>query len=155
MLPLVELLDSFLRGAVLISLSVALGGVAWGLWVLQARRGRAPASAVHRCLVLLAGGAAALGVGQAALLGLKAHALSVSLGRDVLVDFAGTLHFIAGAARAVLGLVLAGLAVAAMRRPAARMSWAWLSILAGLVAASGAWLTHAAGRVEHRPLLML
>ena len=175
MLILADFLDSLLRGAVLASLSLVLGSVAWGLWILRAPSGRAPAPSVRRCLGLLTTGAVALAVGQVALLGLKSHVLSVSLGRDALADFAGTQHFEAGAARALLALAMAGVggmlwwgcgaarssalarssgAAMSGRRSGAGLSWAVMAFLACLIAASGAWLTHAAGRLEHRPLLM-
>src|SRR5215475_4273970 len=154
MLVLADFLDSMLRGAVLVSLSLVLGGVAWGLLVLRVPRSRAPAPCIRRCLTLVVAGAVALAAAQASLLALKAKVLSASLGRDALGDFAGTLHFEAGAARALLALAVAGVAALLLRRPAARRSWAPVALLAGLIAASGAWLTHAAGRLEYRALLM-
>jgi len=154
MLALADFMDSLLRGAVLASLALVLGSVAWALWVLRVPRERPPALATDRCLTLLGTGGVALALGQICLLALKARVLSESLGRSALGDFADTTHFHAGAARVLLALAVAGAAVALRRRPGGRGRWTLMVALAGLLAASGAWLTHAAGRLEDRPLLM-
>src|SRR5262249_2021948 len=75
--------------------------------------------------------------------------------------FAATLYFAAAAARVALAL---GLAVAALGLRRAVLwpvrggeppwRWALVLALATLLAATGAWLTHATGRPEHRAALM-
>ncbi len=154
MLALADFLDGLVRGGVLASLALVLGGVAWALWVLRVPWQRPPSLTTRRCLALVGTGGVALAVGQALLLALKARALSESLGRDALVDFAATTHVHAGAARVLLALAVAGAAAWLARRAGARRGWTLLVVLAGLLAASGAWLTHASGRLENRPLLM-
>src|SRR4030095_9125808 len=95
MLILADFLDSLLRGAVLVSLSLALGGVAWGLWVLRGMPARTSPPLIRRRPP------------RALLLALNAARLMDSLGPDALGDFARTEHFDAGVARAALALALA------------------------------------------------
>jgi copper resistance protein D len=154
MLALADFFDTLLRGAVLVGLALSLGSVAWGLWVLRALSHGMPEAAGRRCLGLLEAGGVMLALGQALLLALKAVALSDSLGSSALGDFAATPHFEAGAARALLALGLAGAARWLRRAPSAPARWAVVSGLAILLGASGAWLTHATGRLEHRWELM-
>lgn len=154
MLVLADFLDTLLRGAVLMGLSLSLGSVAWGLWVLRALPPRVPQVIGRRCLGLLEAGGVVLALAQLLLLALKALTLSDSLGSGVLGDFAATRYFEAGVARAVLALGLVGAARWLRRAPGARARWGVLSCLAILLAASGAWLAHATGRLEHREVLM-
>src|SRR5262245_20792071 len=154
MLFLADFLDTLLRGAVLAGMAMVLGGLAWQLWVVRPWRRRVPDIAVRRGVRLLVLGALAIAVGQALLLALKAATLSDSFGPDALRAFAATPHFAAGAARGALALAVA-MAVARLgRAPGAAPRWATAAALVFLLAASGAWLTHAMGRVEDRPALM-
>lgn len=153
MLVLADFLDTLLRGALLVGLSLSLGGVAWGLWALRGLT-RVPEVVVGRCLLLLEAGGVTVAVCQVLLLALKALTLSDSLGPGVLGAFAATRHFEVGAARAVLALGLAGSARWLGRSPGARGGWSVATGLAVLLAASGAWLTHATARLDHRALLM-
>ncbi|HXJ80364.1 MAG TPA: CopD family protein [Candidatus Methylomirabilis sp.] len=154
MLGLAEFLDTLLRGVVLLGVSLSLGGVAWGWWVLRVLPPGVAALVERRALTLLEAGGIILAVAQALVLALKIVTLSDSLGSDVLRDFAATSNFQAGAARAGLALALAGTARWLRGAPRARFRWAVASALAVLLAASGAWLTHATGRLEHRGALM-
>jgi len=99
MLFLADFLDTLLRGAVLAGVSLALGGLAWQLWVGRPWQHRVPEAAVRRGLTLLAWGAVVVAAAQALLLVLKALVLSDSFGRDALGSFVVTLHFIAAADR--------------------------------------------------------
>ena len=154
MLALADILDGLARGGVFASLSFVIGGVVWALWVLRVPWERPPSPATGRCLTLVAAGGVALAVGQVLLLALKARVLTESLGRNALGDFAATTHFHAAAARVLLALAVAGAAVWLRRRPDGRRGWLLLAALTGLLAASGAWLTHASGRLENRAMLM-
>ena len=150
---LADFLDSLLRGAMLVGFSLALGGVAWRLLIL-AGRPRVPDIAVRRGLVLVAIGATGLAAAQIVALTLKASVLSGFLGRDALGDFATTAHFIAGATRAGLALGLAGWALW-FGQTASRVGGSVVPVVLALsIAVSGAWLTHAAGRLEQRASLM-
>ena len=154
MLILADFLDSLLRGAVLVSLSLALGGVGWGLWVLRGMPADTPRPLVTRGLRLLELGAITLAAGQTLLLALKSARLMDSLGPDALGAFARTEHFDAGVARAGLALALAVAARVLARAPSSARRWVAVTGLAALVALSSAWLTHATGRLEHRGPLM-
>ena len=150
MLVLAGFLDSLLRGAVLVSLCLALGGVVWGLLIVRDM----PALLRIRALRLLEVGALALAVGQLLLLALKATLLVESLGAGALGLFAGTEHAAAGITRAALALALAAAARSLARAPDRRLGWTVAGLLAVLLALASAWLTHANGRLEHRALLM-
>src|SRR5262245_51679684 len=159
MVLLAELLDTFLRGIVLMGVAVALGGIAWGLWVLRAgprpvMTPSAPIAAVRRGLALVWAGAVAVGVGQGLLLTLKALALSNAFGAEALGDFADTLHFVAGATRILVALAMAAAVAWLQRAIDASSRWLIVAALAVLLAASGAWLTHGTGRVDDRAALM-
>ena len=154
MLVLADFLDTLLRGGVLLGVSLVLGSVAWSLLVLRSLPWGAPAAVRSRALRLLEVGAVLLALAQALALALKCLMLSDALGSSALGDFVATRHFEAGAARALLALGLAWTARWLRGAPRASARWVVASGLAILLAASGAWLTHATGRLEHRALLM-
>ena len=150
---LADFLDSLLRGAMLLGFSLALGGVAWRLLILGGRP-RVPDIAVRRGLVLVAIGAAGLAGAQIVALTLKASVLSGFLGRDALGDLATMAHFVAGSTRAGLALSLAGWALW-FGQTSSRVGGSVVPVVLALsMAVSGAWLTHAAGRLEQRASLM-
>jgi len=154
MLVLADFLDTLLRGVLLLGVSLSLGGVAWGLWVLRVREAGVPTVAWIWCLRLLEIGAVVLAVSQILLLALRASTLSDLLGPGVFRDFAATHLFQAGVARAVFALAMAGAARWLETGLVVRSRWALLTGLAVLLAVSGAWMTHAAGRLEYRGALM-
>ena len=154
MLFLADFLDTLLRGAVLAGASLALGGLAWQLWVVRPWRHQVPDAAVRRGLTLLGSGALVVAAGQSLFLVLKALVLSDTFGRDAFGGFVVTLHFIAAAARVLVALAVAGAVLWLRRAPDAASRWVAVAALVSLLAASGAWLTHATGRVEYRPALM-
>ena len=154
MLALADFLDSILRGGLLAAAALVWGGLAWTGWVLQPRQRHAPAAAVRLALTLSGWGAASVALAQVLLLALKALALAESFGSGALGSFVATPYFTAAAARAVLAIALA-VAIARLRRaPGARDRWLLAAALAAGVAGSGAWLTHATGRLEERAPLM-
>ncbi len=154
MLVLADFLDSLLRGVLLVSFSLTVGSIPWGLWVLRGLPSPMAELARERCLRILEVGAAVLALCQLMLLTLKALLLAESLGADAVGAFAGTAHFAAGAARTVLALLLAITARRLRRSPDASGGWLVATVLVALLAASGGWLTHASGRLEQRGLLM-
>src|SRR5262249_46117089 len=154
MLALADFLDTLLRGTVLAGLAVALGGLAWELWVLRPWHARIPKSAATSGLAILATGAMVVAVGQALTLALKAFVLSDSFGPTALEAFSATLHFKASIARILAALALAGATIRLRRAIDARGRWVAVVTMAALLAASGAWLTHAAGRLEDGAWLM-
>jgi putative copper resistance protein D len=154
MLFLADFLDTLLRGVVLAGVALALGGLAWALWALRPWTRQAPDALVTRALMLVAIGAGATAVGQAVLLALKALVLSDSFGRVALEGFAATLHFMAGTARILVALCLAAAALWLRRAVHDGLRWITVIALAVLLAATGAWLTHATGRLQDRAALM-
>jgi putative copper resistance protein D len=153
-LALADFFDTLLRGVALVGLSLSLGGVAWGLLVLRVLPSGVRDVARARCLGLLGIGGAALALAQVLLLALKAWTLSDAFGPGALGAFAATPHFKASATRALLALGLAVCARWLRRAPAAPAGWVVATGLGILVAASGAWLSHATSRLEDRGLLM-
>jgi putative copper resistance protein D len=156
LLTLSGFLTGLLRGLGLLGLALAVGGVVWGLVVLRApRRGDLPSRIVRRCLDLVGLGAVSLALAQKATLLLEIYVLEATLGRSPLTELLATPHFLAGIARTVLALALAVFVVRLRASPRAGGGWLIVGALAGLLATSGAWLTHAAGRLEHREGLMI
>ena len=103
-----DFVDNLVRGGILVALSLALGGIAWGRWVLRAPRFPADwRPLAERCLTLTAWGALALGVLQAGSLGIRAAALLEDLGAASAPALLATLPFRAGIVRTILALVLA------------------------------------------------
>jgi putative copper resistance protein D len=153
---LADFLETLLHAALLGGAALALGGVAWGLVVVQAWRGDQPRAAVARCLALVGAGAVLLAACQAGLLVSRALDLRRALGPGALAEFAATMHFAAGSVRLLLAVGLAGAAVWLGRMPAARGRWLVVGALAVAVLVSGGWLSHAIGRVQQRgPLVAL
>jgi putative copper resistance protein D len=137
----------------LIGLALAVGGVAWGLGVLRAPAAEGQAQARRRCLTLIAAGSVALAASQVLLLLLAAYVLAMTLGRNLLPKLFTTTYFAAGVARALVALTLAATAIRLRAAPVAN-GWAKVGVLAGVVVLTGAWLTHAVGRLESRAELM-
>ena len=147
--------DGILGGALLAALAVALGGVVFAWLVLAPGSDAASRALRARCAGLVALSAAALALCQLAALDLKVRLLAGYLGPDALTRFLATPAARAGIARAALSAALAVAALALRRDPDAPVRRAVVWLLAALVAVSGAWLVHAAGRLEHRDMLMV
>jgi putative copper resistance protein D len=88
------------------------------------------------------------------MIGVKALALGDYLGAEGVVRLASTLQFRAAAARMMLALGVACVAGWLRRTSRAGPGWGALIVLATLLAASGAWQVHAAGRLDDRVRLM-
>jgi putative copper resistance protein D len=146
--------SSLVGGLQLVALSLVLGGVAWGWFVLVPWREGAPLPATRACIALLGAGAAGVAIGQVAALSLQVIVLSGPLEGDAFALFRETLPFRAGATQAAAAAVLAVASGWLALAPRARRRWEIVSALAALVAVSGAWLVHGAGRLEHRAPLM-
>jgi putative copper resistance protein D len=146
---LAAFLDDFMGGLILVSLSVTVGGVAWGLVVLRA--GAEGRELLQRCLALMRKGAFALAAAQTIRILAKAGVVAASLDQFPWTEYAATAQFQASVARVVLALVLALCAGLPVRT---RNGWAVLSALALALMVSGAWLVHGAGRLEARAPLM-
>jgi len=149
-----DFFDGLLGGAILVTLAIALGGVAFALLVVPRDAGAATEALRARAAAVLAWGAALLAACQVVVLGLKAIVLAGYLGPDVIARYPGTLQFRAGVARAACAAALAVAALLARRRPAAAGRWIAVVALAACTALAGAWLVHAAGRLDNRVRLM-
>ena len=147
--------DNLLRGGILLALSLALGGVVWGLYVLRAPDAPPEQTPlVRRCIGLTVWGAIGLMLLQSALLGIRATVLLEDLGIGSRGALLATLPFRGGMVRAVLALGLAGAALWLVDAPGSRGRWRATAAAALLVGLSGAWLVHGAGRLEYRAVLM-
>jgi putative copper resistance protein D len=141
-----EFVDVLLRALDLGAQSLAVGGVAFVVIVLRAR----PEAVALR---LVAAGALVVVIAQTLGMLVRLQALADERGWP-LQPFLGTTYFWASAVHVLagLGLVLAALVV----RPWAPgwRSWGMLIPLAVSLVASSAWMSHAAGRLEHRAVLL-
>ena len=153
LLTLAELADSVLHSAVIVGLGLALGGVVWERGVLGRPGPPVPVAARGRCLSLIAIGAGLLGAGQMAGLGVTAFVLRGSLDDVTVGDLVSATSVWVAGLRAVLSLALV-IAVVRARAEGTRPLGAIALTLAALVAVSGAWVTHAVGRLESRAALM-
>jgi putative copper resistance protein D len=149
-----DFLDGLLGGTVLVGLALAAGGVVWTAAVLRPWRAVFDARIVRRALAVTAAGAMLLALAQAALIGVKVALLADLAGDAALARFADTLQFRASVVRGVIALALAGWVLRLRGRPAEPRGWVVAGLLAAALVASGAWLVHAAGRLESRAALM-
>jgi len=146
--------DGLLGGTILVALSIAVGGVAWTVAVLRPWESDSRAPLLRRTLGFVAIGAAGLALAQAADLGVKALLLVDRFELSYFASFATTLQARAGSARILAAGALVAAALALRARPTSRPLLAVVVILAGLLTMTGAWLVHAAGRLEGRASLM-
>jgi putative copper resistance protein D len=153
LLTLAEFVDTVLHSAVVVGLAMALGGAVWERGVLSRPGPPVPPAARRRCLSLIAIGAGLLAGAQLAGLGIKAFVLRGSLDDVTLVDLVSATTFWVGALRAVLSLALVTAVVRAQRDAFHPLGAVALTLAA--LAVSGAWLTHAVGRLENRGALMM
>jgi putative copper resistance protein D len=149
---MIGFLDVVLRGLALAAQAVALGGVAFLLVAVGGETGRVAAWARARSAALAGGAALALAAVQALLLALHVSALAGDgtwpVGLAMTTGF-----FQAGAARALAALGLAA-AVRRLGRGGRGGSRAACVALGLTVTGAAAWMSHAAGRLEHRAVLL-
>ena len=149
-----DFFDGVLGGAILVALAIALAGPAMALLVVPPDVGPYTDRLRARAARLLAVAAALVALFQIAVLGLKQVVLAADLGPIAFDRFPETLQYRAGVARAGCAVVLAGFGVWAFVRPRSRAAWSGVIAAAAATAVAGAWLVHAAGRVDGRALLM-
>ncbi|MBM4266982.1 MAG: copper resistance protein [Deltaproteobacteria bacterium] len=146
--------DNLLGGLILVGLSLTVGSIVFGAIVLQPWRRHVPTAVLHRFFGLLVLGSIGLAAAQAAQIALKLLLLADYLGPGSAATFFETTQGRAGLARTLLALVPAALARGLARRPQSRARWSATLLAALALLVSGAWLVHAAGRLESRGLLM-
>src|SRR5262249_20749274 len=152
--PMAQFVDVLLRGLLLVSASVAAGGVAWALVVLRASihaKPDAPTRLALRATALAAVvAAAAQGAVVALVLGdVSRHAAGVPVASFLATGFAR-----AALGRVALALVVARAAARLADRPGGPLAWATLSAATVAFVGSAASLSHAAARVADRPWLL-
>jgi copper resistance protein D len=149
-------LNAFLKSLLLIADSCAVGGLVFGLVILKA--GRDPLAIegglAHRTIAFIRAGAVVMAVAQLAELATDGWLLAETINRSPLPAYLHTLHFQAGLARALLAAALALATLRLERRPEEIQGWIGATGMAVLLVLRGAWLVHAAGRIEGRLPLM-
>ncbi|GFO73178.1 copper resistance protein D [Bathymodiolus japonicus methanotrophic gill symbiont] len=155
-----DFLDSIIGGIDLISYSLAIGGLIWGLFILRPWENthkQDPARDILsvRTVRLIYQGAFSLALVQLTKIFLKIWLMDSILGRWPFPEFAETTQFIGGIIRLLLALTLAGYVYYVLRQHVnSRKHWVNTACIAVLMIISGAWLVHAAGRFDDRLLLM-
>ena len=149
------LIDVLLRGLALCGQSAAIGGIFFAVLALRPAIRQRPefAPLLGRVLTLAAAGAVVLALAQALAVAVQLGLLA-DQGGWPLRDALGTSYVQASLVRI---LACAGLFVgwrALRRRPEAPGWWPALVGLSLVLAASAAWTSHAAARLEHRDLLL-
>jgi len=153
LLTLADFLDSVVHSALIVGLAMALGGAVFERAVLGWASPPVPEASRRRCLALIATGAGLLAGAQLAGLVLTTVVLRSSLAEVGLIDLLSATNIWVAVFRAALAVALASIAVWARSNVSRAFAPIALS-LAAIIALSGAWLTHAVGRLESRGLLM-
>jgi putative copper resistance protein D len=155
---LIGFLAVLLAGLALIGMAIAVGGVTFAVLVLRPEN-RAlglPDGALKRSLQIIVAGSIALAAARFIALILVPLTFVDDIGGGPAVsDILATAY-----ARATLANVASALALACAARSMAgtnvpRRGWLLMTLAALLVLATGAWLTHAASRVQSADQLML
>lgn len=153
-----DFLDSIIGGIDLVCYALAVGGVVWGLFVLQPWIHAVSQNKLltERSVALIYKGAFALVLVQLIKIVLKIWLMASILDRWPFPEFADTTQFIGGITRMGLVLLFAAYCYVYLRKNnSSRRHWINAAGLALLFIISGAWLVHAAGRFEDRILLMI
>ena len=154
-----DFLDSIIGGADLISYSLAIGSLFWGLivirpWVSDTENINKSVLA-RQTIALLYKGGFALVIIQLTKIILKIWLMNAVLDRWPFPEFASTTQFIGGIVRALLALVFTGYCYLYLRKtPDSHSHWVTAAVLAVPLIISGAWLVHGAGRFDDRFMLM-
>lgn len=157
MAGIADFLDSLIGGFDLICFALAIGGLLWGLFVLQPwRQAEAyPPILPRTTIALIYQGAFWLAGAQFFKIVLKIWLMLAVLEKSPFPEFAHTTQFIGGVVRLALTLLLANYVYRHLsKNPHSKESWLNAGLLALPMLVSGAWLAHAAGRFENRYLLM-
>lgn len=155
-----DFLDSIIGGVDLISYSLAIGGLLWGVFVIRPwdesdGNGRVQSILADKAIRLIYKGAFALALIQLVKIVLKVWLMAAILDKWPFPEFAATTQFIGGIIRMALALLLGIIAYVYLQPHAiSRKHWLYALFIAILLVISGAWLVHAAGRFEYRAILM-
>jgi putative copper resistance protein D len=151
-----NMINTLLDDLLLLTFACAMGGLVWSLLLLKPWRHDTAAESGLAAISLALLQWAALGMGMMQLVKLVAHGwlLAEAFQRWPFPDYIYTLQCQAGLSRALWagGLGVAGLWL--RRRPGAMLPWILTGLMAALLGANGAWLSHAVARSETRFILM-
>ncbi len=151
-------LDVSLRGLGLVALAVAVGGVGHVLAVLRPFLSVSQLGdpALRQSLRLMMVASMVLAGCQTLLVfGIRPWALADGSGSWPIREILSTAFGTASLVRILSALAFAGVSLRMRNHPTSRMGWALLVALSVLLLGEGAWLAHAASRLEHRGFLML
>jgi putative copper resistance protein D len=154
---LVQFVDGLLGSFGLVAQAVALGGIAFAVFVLGPWRQShfAPHPAVALCLRLTAFGASATCLCALLQLAAKAQFISVGMNMAPFPELFHTRVFQVTGTRAALALLVAFAAFRLVRWPDSGAGWLALGVAAALLVLAGAWLTHGSARLERKEILMI
>ncbi|MCK5664704.1 MAG: CopD family protein, partial [Thiotrichaceae bacterium] len=154
---LANFLDSLTGGVDLTFFSMAFGGLLWGLFILKpwVSSPHNNEVLVKRCIRLIYIGSYALIITQLCKIVLKLWLMTATLGRWPLADLVHTLQFQASCFGIIFALLLTLYVNSALKHHIySKRHWIQASLLALLLACSGAWLVHGASRLENSEILM-
>jgi putative copper resistance protein D len=147
--------DVLLRGLALTGQAVAIGGVFFAWLVLRVSRagaGDADVAPARRVWLLISIGAATVGLAQVLLLGVLVGSLAADAS-GTFGPLAATMYVKASVVRIVVSALLAVGALCVRRRGQPGGWWPVVVGSALVLAASAAWTSHAAARLDHRVAL--
>jgi copper resistance protein D len=151
---MIELLQVYLRALGLCGQSLAVGGAVFGLLALRPWLSREDMDPdVRRLLALTAAGAGLAAGSQAAGFVVVVAGAASPDGWPVARALETSLFHVS-LLRVAACLAVIGLARLTRLRPLALSRWLALVAMSTLAAGSAAFLSHATGRLEHRPLLL-
>jgi putative copper resistance protein D len=156
MQALATMLDTLLENLLLLTYACTMGGLVWSLLLLKPWKPdiAEKSSLAYQSLALMRWGGVGMAVVQLAKLVTHAWFLAEAFQRWPLPDYMHTLQFQAGLSRALVAGALGMASLWLERHPQALRRWVVTGLVALLLSAHGAWLSHAVGRSEARALLM-
>jgi len=147
--------DVLLRGAILVLVSLTVGGVAWLRLVLGAEPGAKPDGATAPALRLVAASAWLAAAAQGTALLVALGAVADAHGVWPVGEFFATTFALTALARVALAAVIGVLAGRLVTRPGGRVAWLALTTAAVVLVATSAVLSHAVARVDGRVSLLV
>jgi len=152
-----DFLDSLIGGIDLTFYSIVIGGLIWGLFILQPWKDDTHYNnkLLEKSVNLIYFGSKALVITQLSKIGLKIWLMSATLGKSPFPAFFSTVQFQAGLARAASAFALV-LFIKHVLRYNLRSEKHWMQATYTILplVISAAWLVHGASRLDDRVLLM-
>lgn len=152
MAGIADFLDSIIGGLALVCFSFAIGSLFWGAFVLrpwQSEQGYTPLL-LEKTVKILSRSTIVLAGVQALKIILKIWLMASVLEKSPFPEFAETIQFVGGVIRIILTLILASYCHWVLsKNPYSKKYWQTAALVALPTVVSGAWLVHAAGRLEN------